>query len=459
MMGTLKYPQGKLYWNRDLCVPVIRDAMTRDRFFELRNFIHFANADHPNSFDKLWKIRPVIEPILKKCHTLPRSKHMSIDEQMIPFSGRCEYRQYVPSKPNPLGLKNFVLAARDGLVLDFEIYVGKDTVPQKVMQNLGLGAGIVQTLCRTIDSNCVLYTDRFFTSLKLAEHLNQSDKKIYLTGTVMKNRIGTVASKLKTDKQLARGEWDEKVRSDDNICILKWKDTKAVTMLSTCIGSAPAGTCKRWCKVQKRKIDVNEPAVVKNYNTCMGGIDLCDRLIAYYRSAMRTKKWTVRAFCHFLDLVAVNCWIMYTRCCTEEEILPKDKLGLLQYRINLAKAMIKYDGGRIYPHLLGPGTSSRPSRDSSSTSILSPRPTERGEICTRPPAKKHRPVISQPIPEVRLDNVGHLPRYVESKFASKCRQPICSSRCHTMCVKCNMYLRVLKNNCFENYHINKNFGP
>lgn len=200
---------------------------------------------------------------------------ISIDEQMIPFSGRCEYRQYVPSKPNPLGLKNFVLAARDGIVLDLEIYVGKDTVPQEVMRSLGLGAGIVQTLCRTIESECVLYTDQFLSSLKLAEHLNQSDKEIYLTGTVMMNRIGTVASKLKTDRQLERGEWDEKVRSDENVCVLKWKDTKAVTMLSTSVGNTPANTCKRWCKVQKRKIDVNQPAVVKNYNTCMGGIDLC----------------------------------------------------------------------------------------------------------------------------------------------------------------------------------------
>lgn len=153
---------------------------------------------------------------------------MFIDEQMIPFSGRCEYRQYVPAKPNPLGLKNFVLAARDGLVLDFEIYVDKSTISQDIMKDLGLGAGIVQVLCRTIENSCVLYTDRFFTSLK------------------------PVVSKLKTDKDVERGQWDKKVRSDDKVCVLKWKDTKAVTMLSTCAGGAPVDTCKRWCKVQKK---------------------------------------------------------------------------------------------------------------------------------------------------------------------------------------------------------------
>lgn len=458
MMGTLKYPQGRLYWNRDLCVPVIRDTISRDRFFELRNYLHFVDIHHPNTNDKLWKIRPLIDPILNKCQSLPRSKHMSIDEQMIPFSGRCEYRQYVPAKPNPLGLKNFVLAARDGLVLDFEIYVGKDTLPQDVMKNLGLGAGIVEKLCRTIDGSCVLYTDRFFTSLKLAEHLLEKNKDIFLTGTVMTNRIGTVAQKLKTDKALKRGQWDEKVRSDENVCVVKWMDTKAVTMLSTCSGSAPADTCRRWCKKQNRKIDIDRPAAVRNYNTCMGGIDLCDRLIAYYRSAMRTKKWTVRTFCHFLDLVVVNCWVMYTRCCTEEDVQRKDKLGLLQYRLNLAKAMMKYDGGRVDPNFLLPGSRSRPSSSPSVRSNLNPAGDELW-CANEPPAKKHRPVVPQPQPEIRLDNVGHLPRFVENKFASKCRHPTCSSRCRTMCVKCNVYLCILKNNCFESYHTFKSFGP
>ncbi|GBP03212.1 hypothetical protein EVAR_2646_1 [Eumeta japonica] len=49
---------------------------------------------------------------------------------------KCEYRQYVPSKPNPLGLKNFVLAARDGVVLDLR-YVGSNTLPPQDMADLG----------------------------------------------------------------------------------------------------------------------------------------------------------------------------------------------------------------------------------------------------------------------------------------------------------------------------------
>lgn len=105
----------------------------------------------------------------------------------------------------------------------------------------------------------VLYTDRFLTSLKLANYLNESKSNVYLTGTVMSNRFGAVTKKLKTDKQLKRGEFDVKVRNDEKVCVVKWPSiwcpyTKAVTMFSTCSGSAPMTTCKRWVKFEKGKI-------------------------------------------------------------------------------------------------------------------------------------------------------------------------------------------------------------
>lgn len=86
------------------------------------------------------------------------------------------------------------------------------------MKNLGLGAVIVDKLCRTITLSWVLYTDRFFTSLKLAGRTfagKKCDK--FLTGTVMPNRIGPDAKKLKNDKTLKIGQWDEKVRDDKKL--------------------------------------------------------------------------------------------------------------------------------------------------------------------------------------------------------------------------------------------------
>lgn len=42
-MGILKVPRVRMYWSHQLSVDVITDAVSRDRFFELRSHLHFAD--------------------------------------------------------------------------------------------------------------------------------------------------------------------------------------------------------------------------------------------------------------------------------------------------------------------------------------------------------------------------------------------------------------------------------
>ena len=46
---------------------------------------------------------------------------------MIPFTRRVPAKQFVKSKPNPVGLKNIVLCGKSGRALDFEIDLGAGT--------------------------------------------------------------------------------------------------------------------------------------------------------------------------------------------------------------------------------------------------------------------------------------------------------------------------------------------
>lgn len=118
---------------------------------------------------------------------LLRPPEVAIDEQMIPFTGVCRLKQFVRGKPNPEGLKNFVCAAPDGLVLDFEIYQGKNTFLNENSKNLGIGPSAVIRLSETLKEGTHIFIDRYFTTIPLLE--NMFDKKITVTGTIMKSRI------------------------------------------------------------------------------------------------------------------------------------------------------------------------------------------------------------------------------------------------------------------------------
>nr|CAH7745755.1 unnamed protein product [Callosobruchus chinensis] len=76
--------------------------------------------------------------------------------------------------------------------------------------------------------------------------------------------------------------------------------------MSTYVGSQVATEVRRFCRKTR-----NRPQSVAAYNTYMGGIDLLDSMLGYYRIQIRSKKWYMRVFFHFLDMICVNCWILW----------------------------------------------------------------------------------------------------------------------------------------------------
>jgi hypothetical protein len=131
VMETQKLLQAKLYWSRLLQLSLICYTVHRDRYVKLRIDLNFVNIfDDHDPDDELWKIRPLIYAMRKKCVNSPYAAHLSVDDKMILFSGKCVFKWSVPSKPHPLALKNLFLATSDGMVLDFCIYVGQQTVPK-----------------------------------------------------------------------------------------------------------------------------------------------------------------------------------------------------------------------------------------------------------------------------------------------------------------------------------------
>lgn len=153
------------------------------------------------------------------------------------------------------------------------------------MKELRLGGSVVKKLTESVptDKPVLVFTDRFFTSVKLLDRLLQ--KHVYLTGTTMANRTEGIAATFPKDKEMSRGSSVENVREDETACIVKWKDNKSVLLLSSAVGTEPECNCKRWSKEKQKKLEIKQPALVRFYNENMSGVDLMDRYLSYCRIA------------------------------------------------------------------------------------------------------------------------------------------------------------------------------
>ena len=63
---------------------------------------------------------------------------------------------------------------------------------------------------------------------------------------------------------------------------------------------------RRYEKSSKTYADAVCPSAVLEYNKSMGGVDKLDFLLSLYRIHIKSKKWTLRAIFHFVDLAVVT---------------------------------------------------------------------------------------------------------------------------------------------------------
>ncbi|XP_067125019.1 piggyBac transposable element-derived protein 4-like [Centruroides vittatus] len=211
LQGIVKKPDERMYWSTNdlFFTPIFPKLMTKNRFAEIKQNLHFAdNASFDSSTHpapKLNKILAIVNNLNSKFSRLYEpERDITVDESLLLFKGRISWRQYIPLKRSRYGVKFFMLCeSSSGYLYKFIIYTGKDTILDPKYNQMQITSQIVLSLVDPLlnKGHCVT-TDNYYTSPQLADYLISHQTDIY--GTLRLNRRG-IPDIIKR-KKLKKGE-------------------------------------------------------------------------------------------------------------------------------------------------------------------------------------------------------------------------------------------------------------
>lgn len=319
--GTIQINRLNDYWKTHhlFNLSCFSNYMSRDRFLNLMRCFHFApnietNDQNPPD-DRLYKIRPLITYFNDKMNAIyyPK-KELSLDESMVLWRGRLQFRQFIQNKRHKYGIKLYMLTEPQGLVIQFSVYVG-------VLDDLG-GKGhaanvVLHLMSEKLNNGHALYMDNFYNSYDLASKL--IEKNTFCTGTLRLNRKNTpkdvVISKLKKGETVAR--------YSQGVMIGKWRDKRDVAYISTEFKNNMIISKNRNGKEQLK------PEPISNYNRFMSGIDRQDQMNSYYPFTRKTVRWYKKIGIHIIQMLLMNSFYLYN----QYHVGPK--LSLYDYRLSV----------------------------------------------------------------------------------------------------------------------------
>lgn len=311
LQGICQKPTIASYFTtrESLATPFFSKVFSQRRFLLISKFIHFVNNDEFSSTDcpnrKLFRIYPILTYLKTKFMDLytPKQK-ISIDESLLGWKGRLSFKQYIPSKRKRFGIKFFKLCESEtGYIWNIICYTGASTAYENVANEvLPMTEKVVFSLSeKLLNKGYQLYMDNFYNSIDLTEKLQSY--KTDVIGTMRINRKG-IPLELKNKKFKNKGENYAMFRG--KTMVLRWKDKKDLTMISTIHNNDFEEVVGRGGRVE------NKPVAVVDYNRYMGGVDMSDNCLHFYNVARnRLKKHYIKVFRHLMDMACLNSFIIH----------------------------------------------------------------------------------------------------------------------------------------------------
>lgn len=312
-------------WDKEMGRPVFAETMTQGRFSHINRALCFDDEKRRPQGHQRNQMFPIEDLWWKWTSLLPKmfypGRDICIDEQLVPFSGRCPFKQYMPSKPAKYGLKIWALCdVATSYAWNLEVYTGEPTEGQR---ETNVGMRVVLDLCRALEGHTVT-VDHFFSSIPLALELKK--KKMTLVGTIRKNKREIPPQLLQLTSRLTLSS---KFAFTSSMTLVSYvpRKRKNVLLLSTKHHEPEVSG------EQKKK-----PKIILDYNKCKGAVDNLDHVsttfvfhqsflsklychlfvcflqaCSVYSTRRRASRWPMTLFYHMLDMSCFNAFVLYTQ--------------------------------------------------------------------------------------------------------------------------------------------------
>ena len=250
--------------------------------------------------DSLAPVRIIFETFVNNCQkSFSPGENLTVDEMLPGFRGRCQFRQYIPSKPNKYGIKLYSLVdARMFYTVKLEIYAGQQ--PQGPFCFSNKPNDVVMRMAEPLfGSGRNITADNWFTSFDLVDKLKT--KKLSYVGTVRKNK-----------KQLPIAFINVKGRKantsmfgfNNNKVLVSYipRERKNVILVSSLHDDDA---------IDPQSGEQMKPEIITFYNQTKCGVDVADQMCASYNVSRNTRRWPMVIFYTILNIAGINSQVIY----------------------------------------------------------------------------------------------------------------------------------------------------
>ncbi|RKK77498.1 hypothetical protein BFJ68_g17968 [Fusarium oxysporum] len=307
-------------------------------------------GDLPKTFQAAEEWSDLIQKVSTELY-LPGT-NLTVDECMVPFTGRSKETTLVKGKPTPVGFKVWVIA-QQGFFLQWLWHVksspytavivnlptpkpvGKKGKLQTEIPLSNTQSVVVHLVKRLLPQTYHVFTDNLFSSPQLFRLLRQLG--FGATGTARPNcGISTEMKQIKETGKAPDGtplRYNEVIlipMPDKQVIQIAWKDSSVVLFISTVHSGAPDERilkkrklpAKRGTKAEAQQLQrlfngnsfkmIPIPTVAAQYNDEMNHVDRGDQIRSYttYEHRFRRGPWQALLWSFLLEVALANSFIL-----------------------------------------------------------------------------------------------------------------------------------------------------